>query len=65
LFLNVSGQCTIKISTYFVSFFMKESGCSHKLRYEGYLELMCRCLSNNIYIELSHIRISYGEIICL
>ena len=30
--------------------------------YNGYLELICRCLSNDIYIELIIMRISYEKI---
>jgi hypothetical protein len=42
---------------------MKVRSCSHKLRYEKYLELICRCLSDYIYTELTRMRIPYGEII--
>ena len=31
---------------------MKKNCCSHKLRYEKYLKLICKYLSNNMYIEL-------------
>jgi len=41
---------------------MKESRCSYKLRYKGYLELICRCLSEDMYTELFHMRIPYREI---
>ena len=44
---------------------MKENSCSHKLRYEGYLKLICRCLSDNMYIKLTHVRISYRVISCV
>jgi len=29
--------------------------------YKEYLELICMCLSNDMYIELINMRISYGE----
>jgi hypothetical protein len=41
---------------------MKESNCSHKLRHEEYLELICKYLSDDLYNELTCMRISYGEI---
>ena len=44
---------------------MKDSSCSYKLRYEGYLELICRCLLDNMYTELTYMRISYEKIICI
>jgi len=44
---------------------MKEISCSYKLRYEGYLELICKCLSEDMYTKLTCIRILYGEIICI
>jgi hypothetical protein len=44
---------------------MKENSCSHKLRYEGYLKLICRCLSDDMYIKLTHVRISYRVISCV
>ena len=40
---------------------MKENSYSHKLRYDGYLKLIYRCLSDDIYIEL----ILYRKIICV
>jgi hypothetical protein len=45
-------------------FFMKGNNCSYKLRCEGYLELICRCLSNDMHTEQIHMRILYGEITC-
>jgi hypothetical protein len=42
--------------------FMKGSNHSYKLRYNGYNELICRCLLNNKYTKLAHMRIIYGEI---
>ena len=42
---------------------MKGSNCSYKLRYERCIELICRCLSDDMYTELTHMKISYGEII--
>ena len=44
---------------------MKGSSCSHKLRYEGYLEIICRCMSDDMYSELTYMRILYGEITCI
>jgi hypothetical protein len=42
--------------------FMKGSNCSHKLRYKEYLKLICSCLSQDMYTEMTCMRISYGEI---
>ena len=44
---------------------MKRINCSYKLRYEEYLELICKCLSDGIHIELTRMRISYKKIICV
>ena len=44
---------------------MKRNSCSHKLGNEGYLELIYRCLSDDIFTELTRIRISQGKIICV
>jgi hypothetical protein len=41
---------------------MKGSNCSHKLRYGEYIKLMCRCLLDDMYNELTRMKISYGEI---
>ena len=41
----------------------KNNNCFHKLRYKTYLKLICRCLSNDKYIELTLKRISYKNII--
>ena len=43
---------------------MKRSNCSHKLGYEGCLELICRCLSDDMYTKPTRMRISYGDITC-
>ena len=43
----------------------KKKSYSHKLRYEGYIEIICRCLCDDMYTELTRIRISYGEITCV
>jgi hypothetical protein len=43
-------------------YFMKENSYSHKLKYEGYLEIIYRYLSNDIYIKLTCMRISYRKI---
>jgi len=35
----------VETNTYYVFFFlMKGTNCSHKLRYKGCLELICKCL---------------------
>jgi hypothetical protein len=44
--------------------FMKESSCSHKLRYEGYMELICGYLSNDIYTD-PHEDFLYRDHLCL
>jgi hypothetical protein len=36
---------TVKTNTYYIISFIKESNYSYKLRYKGYLELICRLLS--------------------
>ena len=41
---------------------MKGSNCSCKSMYKGYLELICICLSYNIYTKMTHVRIPYGDI---
>jgi hypothetical protein len=33
--------------------------------YDEYLELIYRCMLDDIYNKLTRIRISYGEIICV
>ena len=43
---------------------MKKRSCSYKLRYEGDLELICRCFSYDIYTELTYIKILYEKITC-
>ena len=51
---------------YYVFFsFMKGSSCSHKLKYKGYLEIIYRCMLDDIYYKLTHMRILYGEITCI
>ena len=47
---------------YYVPSFKKGNRCSNKLRYEGYLKLIYRCLSNDMYVKLTRKRILYGEI---
>ena len=44
---------------------MKGSSCSHKLMYERYLELIHRCLLDDMYTKLTHMRILYADIICV
>ena len=44
---------------------MKENSCSHNLRYEGYLKLIYRCLSHDMYTKLTRMRIQYEEITCV
>ena len=46
-------------------FFMKGSSCSHKLGYKRYLKLICKCLLDDMYTELTRMRISYKEITCV
>ena len=41
---------------------MKENMYSHKLRYDGYLELICKCLSDVMYTKLTCKKILYEEI---
>ena len=41
---------------------MKGNICSHKPKYKGYLELICRCLLDEMYTELTRMKISYKEI---
>jgi hypothetical protein len=54
----------VETNTYYANFFyIKGSSCFHKLRYEGYLELICRFLSNDMYTKLTRMRISYEKII--
>ena len=43
---------------------MKESRYSYKLRYEGYLELIYKCLLDDLYTKLTCVRILYGDITC-
>ena len=44
---------------------MKENSCCYKIKYEGYLELICKCLLDDIYTELTCMKISYEKIICV
>jgi hypothetical protein len=44
---------------------IEKNSFSHKLRYERYLELICWCLSDDMYIKLIHMRIPYEKITCL
>ena len=37
----------------------------HKLRYEEYLELICRCLLDDMYTEVTCMNIPYAEITCI
>ena len=41
---------------------MRKSNCSYKLRYKGYLELICKCLSQDMYTKLTCMKITYGDI---
>jgi len=50
---------------YILSFIKQKNNCFHKLRYKRYLELIYRCLSHDMCTELTHMRILYGEIICV
>ena len=42
---------------------MKGRSCSHKMKYEGYLKLICICLSDDMYTELAYKKIPYGGIV--
>ena len=42
---------------------MKKNNYSYKLRYEGHLKLICRCLSDDMYTKLNRMRTPYGDII--
>jgi hypothetical protein len=42
---------------------MKGSSCFYKLRYEGQLKLIYKWLSDEMYVELTRMRILYGDII--
>ena len=44
---------------------MKENSCSYKIKYEGYLELICKCLLDDTYTKLTSMKISYEKIICV
>jgi hypothetical protein len=74
LFLNVSCQYYIKdyilirvveTDAYYVFSFKKENICSHNLRYERYVKLICMCLPYDMYTELTHMKIPYRKIICI
>ena len=41
---------------------MKGSNYTLKLRYEGYLELTCKCLSNKMDTKLARMKILYRDI---
>jgi len=59
---SIVPECLWSIHIIIIFSFMKKSNCSHKLRHEKYLELICRYLSDDLYNELTCMRISYGEI---
>ena len=44
---------------------MKKNSCSHKLRCEGYLKLIYRCLSYDMYTKLTSMRVPYEKITCI
>ena len=44
---------------------MKGSSYPKKLRYEGYLELIYKCLLDDMYTELTRMRILYCDITCV
>ena len=56
---SIVPECLWSIHIIIIFSFMKESNCSHKLRHEEYLELICRYLSDDLYNELTCMRISY------
>ena len=51
----------IETVVYYIPSFMKRSSCSNKLRCEEYLKLICKCLSDDMYIQLACKRIPYAE----
>jgi hypothetical protein len=55
----------VETNTYYDNFFVKWNNYSYKLKYDKYLELVYRCLSNYMYIKTIRMRISYGEITCV
>lgn len=42
---------------------IEKNNCFYKLRYKEFLELICKCLSNDKYIELTLKKILYKNII--
>ena len=45
--------------------YINKNNYSHKLMYEGYLKLICRILSDDMYTKLTRLRIVYKEITCI
>ena len=52
----------VENNTYHVISFMKGSNYFYMSRYKEYLKLIYKCLLNDMYTELAHMRISYREI---
>ena len=46
-------------------FLMEGSICSLKLKYDEYLEKICRYLLDDIYTNMTRVKILYGEIACI
>ena len=44
---------------------LKEAVFLYKLMYKRCLELICRCLSDDMYIELINMRIPHRELTCV
>ena len=42
-----------------VTSFIKENSCSHKPRYKKYIELIYKCLLDDMYTKLTYKRIPY------
>jgi hypothetical protein len=62
LYLNRILIRAVETNTYYFIFFMKRSSYSYKLGYEEYLKLICRYLLDDMYIELSCMKIPYKKI---
>ena len=51
LYYSMTSIKVAKIDIYYVFFFIKESDSSYKLRYEGYLEIICKCLRHEHWTD--------------
>jgi hypothetical protein len=52
----------VETGTYYIIFFMKGSSFSRMSGYKEYLELICGCLSYDIYTKMTRVRIPYRDI---